>query len=140
MTDEQVFIVNSRRGLFLGLAVICIGIIVMLITGEKMYMLFILLFIALWLNDVIAKKLTRVTLFHDQVRFEYMHFFLNKIMTCNRSEIIIKIRTEVHFRGGKKEVLEIINISSKKRLFEVSKRIFQRPSDYEKLITNLSKG
>lgn len=114
----------------MGLIAVMAMIAFYLIDRSIVTLLILIVLILIFVQYLLSYKLFRITVNNQCIEFEYLKLYKRKCR-CLIEDLYVKHNTEVHFRGGRNEILEIFNKESNKKLFEINKRLFKSETDYK---------
>lgn len=129
MNDRCTIETNLRRAVVLGMIAIVVVLFYYWIDSNTGTLIVLIMLVGIFSQYVFSKQIFRIIVDLEEVKFEYLQL-QKKTISYERDLIKIKERTEVHFRGGKNEIFEIYDKTTRKMIFKISKRSFKSENDY----------
>ena len=139
MSKKYTIETNLNKSLILG-SIAVITVIVYYLCSKSLGSIITLFLVAgVFVQYLFSKKIYQIVIDGEVVIFTYLKLYYKTSMF--KLDILdVKERVEVHFRGGKDEILEIYNKETNKIIFEVSKRAFKSETDYETFVEAFNIG
>jgi hypothetical protein len=137
MRSDIVIETNLKKAVWLYVSIIVITLIINFAINNLAFMIISIIAVLLFLQFIFSRQVFLIHIHDHTITFKYLQLTY-KTVTYDSGSIIGKKRTDVKFRGGKDEILDIYDKRTNKRVFDISFRLFKKKDDFDFILNYLS--